>query len=103
MAGYLHPWLSGLHRRRQAAARSVPLDCGCADCWPCYCGEKPPSRCCGDEPPADRWVDAGRAAARHLIDAGYTPILQQQVLCALWRRGGGDRALAQNLYDLASW
>jgi len=24
------------------------------------------------------------------------------VLCALWRRGGGDRALAENLYELAA-
>jgi hypothetical protein len=65
----------------------------CAFVWPCYCR--------GDEPPSDRWVDAGAAAAHHILDvAGCTPILDEDVLCALWCRGGGDRALAQNLYDL---
>ncbi|HYQ36847.1 MAG TPA: hypothetical protein VER10_13375 [Mycobacterium sp.] len=70
-----------------------PLRCGCPNSWPCDCGEAPPS---------DRWVNAGAAAASHLLDIGCTPLLPQKVLCALWRRGGGDRALAENLYELAA-
>ena len=46
-------------------------------------------------------VDAGRDAARHLLEVGHTPILKQDTLQALWRRGGHDRALAQELYELA--
>jgi hypothetical protein len=81
-----------LHRRRDAAGRSVPLACGCRDPWPCRCA---------DPPPSERMVDAGAAAARHLIELGLTPILETAVLRALWRRGGRDRVLAANLYDLA--
>ena len=46
-------------------------------------------------------IDGGRAAALHLLDTGYTPILRPDTLTALWRRGGDDRALAQELYELA--
>lgn len=82
---------SQLRRRRDAAARSVPLACGCRDPWPCRCGEGPPT---------DRMLDAGADAARHLVAAGYTPLLPADVLRALWRRGGHDRAMAQSLYGL---
>ncbi|MGO9251641.1 MAG: hypothetical protein ACLP5J_09635 [Mycobacterium sp.] len=46
-------------------------------------------------------VDAGRDAAAHLLDHGYTPLLDRETLRALHRRGGDDRALAQDLYELA--
>jgi hypothetical protein len=46
-------------------------------------------------------VDAGAAAAAHLLRIGYTPLLELETLRALWRRGGPDRELAQHLYDLA--
>jgi hypothetical protein len=45
-------------------------------------------------------VDAGAAAAAHLLECGHTPLLKTEVLRGLWRRGGPDRALAQNLYVL---
>jgi hypothetical protein len=90
-----HPWLSGLHRRRVAAARSVPLDCGCRDPWLCDCTDNQL-----DRDGFDRWVDAGGAAARHLLERGCTPILETEVLQALSRRGGDDRALAQHLFGL---
>jgi hypothetical protein len=89
-----HPWLSGLHARRVAAARSVPLDCSCRDPWTC-----PENRLGRDG--FDRWVDAGATAARHLLQCGCTPILEPDVLQALWWRGGDERALAQRLYELA--
>lgn len=43
-------------------------------------------------------VDAGRDAARHLLDRGYVPLLELEVLRALYRRDGDDRALAEWLY-----
>jgi len=83
-----------LHRRRQAAYRLPPLRCcWCQDPWPCDCHDAQPS--------SDRWVDAGRDAARLLLERGFTPILGGETLRALWRRGGRDRALAQHLYALA--
>ena len=47
-----------------------------------------------------RWADAGAAAASHLLSHGCVPLLQAQVLEALWQRGGADRRLAQRLYQL---
>lgn len=47
-----------------------------------------------------RWVDAGAAAASHLLALGYVPLLEAEVLEILWRRGGNDRRLAQQLYQL---
>jgi hypothetical protein len=49
---------------------------------------------------SDRWVEAGAAAAAHLLERGYTPLLELEVLRGLWRRGGPDRALAAELYEL---
>ncbi|MDX1880092.1 hypothetical protein SBE55_20015 [Mycolicibacterium sp. 141076] len=80
-----------IRRRRDAAARSQPLDCGCRDPWACDCT---------DPPLTDRWVDASASAARHLLAQGHTPLLEIEVLQALWRRGGHDRRLAQHLHQL---
>jgi len=83
--------LSQHRRRRDAAHRSVPLDCGCRDPWPCDCT---------DPPLSDRMIDAGKAAAEHLLCRGHTPILEIEILQALWRRGGEDRRLAQHIHQL---
>lgn len=77
--------------RRRAARRSVPLDCGCPDPWPCRCSAPPMS---------DNMVDAGRDAALHLLEVGRVPLLEVEVLQALWRRGGTDRELATLLHRL---
>ena len=45
-------------------------------------------------------VDAGAATARHFLDIGFVPLLEPGVLCALHWRGGDDRVLAQQLYQL---
>jgi hypothetical protein len=45
-------------------------------------------------------VDAGAAAARHILGLGYTPILKPDTLRALHARGGDDRELAQRCYEL---
>lgn len=78
-------------RRRLAARRSVPLDCSCRDPWPCRCTDPPLSA---------KMVDAGRDAAEHLLQAGCVPLLETEVLQALWRRGGTDRASAERLVGL---
>lgn len=80
-----------LRRRRHAANRSVPLDCGCRDPWGHRCTEPPLS---------DKRIDAARDAAEHLLEAGLVPLLEIEVLQALWRRGGDDRAFAQRLDNL---
>jgi hypothetical protein len=81
--------VAGLRRRRAASRRVPPLDCGCPDPW-CRCSEPPLS---------ERMIDAGRDAALHLLDAGNVPILEFEVLQALWRRGGADRVLAEQLHQ----
>lgn len=45
-------------------------------------------------------VNAGREAARYLIASGQVPLLKAEVLQALWRRGGDDRAFAERLHAL---
>lgn len=55
------PW----RQRRQASYRLIPLDCGCRDPWPCRCTVPPLS---------DKTVDAGRAAALHVLDQGRVPL-----------------------------
>lgn len=79
-----------LVRRRTAAARSVPLDCGCRDPWRCTCTEPPLSRVV---------VDGWRDSAVHILSAGLLPRLPIEVLRALYRRGGRDRVLAEMLHD----
>lgn len=83
---------SQLGRRRAASRRTVPLECGCSDPWPCSCARPQVS---------ELWVDAGRDAALHILSTtGKTPLLEIEVLRALWRRGGTDRRLAQQLHQL---
>lgn len=69
---------------------------------PCGCIRDPDHdqhRCRG--PISERMVDAGAQAAHHILSHGCTPLLELETLRALWRRGGDDRKLAQELYDLA--
>lgn len=82
-------------RRRLASARRMsPLDCGCRDPWPCRCTEPPLSA---------RAIDGWRDAAMYLLaNSGKTPLLPVEVLQALWRRGGADRALAEELHSLTN-
>jgi hypothetical protein len=49
---------------------------------------------------SERQIDAGRAAAEHLLSQGWVPLLEFEILRALWRRGGHDRALAEELHTL---
>lgn len=79
-------------RRRAAAARSVPLDCGCGcrDPWICRCTQPPLS---------GHVIDGWRDAAEHVLATGQTPLIPLEVRRALWRRGGHDRQLAELLHD----
>ena len=78
-----------MRRRRAAAARSLPLDCGCRDPYPCRCTSPPLS---------DTAVDGWRDAAQHVLATGRIPLLPLEIRRALWRRGGTDRALAEVLH-----
>lgn len=84
-----HRGVAGWKRRREAARRVVSLDCGCPDPWPCRCSLPPLS---------DKMIDAGRAAALHILESGRVPLVKIEVLQALWRRGGPDRVLAEQLH-----
>jgi hypothetical protein len=77
-----------INRRRDAALRLLPLDCGCRDPWPCTCTSPPLSA---------HTIDSFRDAAIHVLGAGCTPLLPIEVMRALWRRGGADAELVQRL------
>jgi hypothetical protein len=49
---------------------------------------------------SEKFIDAGAQAARHLLEIGLTPLLEVDVLHALHKRGGHDRQLARELYEL---
>jgi len=84
---------AGVHgewsRRREAAKRLPPLECGCRDPWPC--------RCHGPTVESDNQIDGWAAAARHLALNGLLPVLPVEAMRALWRRGGDDRALVVSI------
>lgn len=81
---------SQLQRRRGAAKRSVPLDCGCRDPYTCQCTEPPLF---------GRALDAWRDAALHMLEVGNMPLVPLEVRRALWRRGSADRELAELLHE----
>jgi hypothetical protein len=83
---------AGLRRRRQAALRLPPVDCGCVDPWLCRCSRPPLS---------EKMIDAGADAAHHLLEIGFVPFLEPAVLRALHARAGDGRVLAEELYQLA--
>jgi hypothetical protein len=92
-----HEWLPQLRRRRQAADRLPPLRCGHRDPWPCRCNLY------RRHDNSDRWVDAGAAAARHLIECGLPPSFDLETLRAMWRQGHHQVAQqCRDAYGLAS-
>jgi hypothetical protein len=82
-----------LRRRRAASWRCAPLDCGC--------GPDPLGCTCSSPPLSEHMVDAGRDAALHILKTGRVPVLEIEVLRALYRRGGADRELAERLHRLS--
>jgi hypothetical protein len=81
--------VAGLHQRRKASYRLVPLDRGCRDPWVCRCTEPALS-----EDALASWRDA----AEHLLATVGMPVMPLEVRRALYRRGGRDRALAERLH-----
>ncbi len=69
----------------------------------CRCGPDPwLCRCRRTDPPlSDHAVDGWRCAALDLLDVGCPPLVPAEVLRRLHRRGGDDRQLSRELYELA--
>jgi hypothetical protein len=74
--------VAGLHRRREASRRFVPLACGCPDPWPCRCSQPPLS---------DRALEAWADAVAHLGAHGLTAIAPPAVRQALYDLAGSVR------------
>ena len=76
-------------RTRNAWRRRPWLDCGCSGDT-CHCTTPPLS-----DYQLDGWADC----ARYIMDtSGCIPLLPIEVLRALYRRGGDDRVLAEQLH-----
>ena len=83
---------SQLRRRRDAASRMVRL----ADC----CGASDPLRCRCHEPQpplSESAVDAWRAAIQDTLPIGPA-LVPLEVLQRLWRNGGRDQELAEQVW-----
>lgn len=85
-------YLCQLRLRRAASRRMLSLDCGCQDSWTCRCT---------DPPLSVNYLDSWVATCELLLANGCTPMVPIEVLQALWRRGGADRRLAQELHQRA--
>lgn len=72
-------------RRRQAAHRCEPLDCGCRDKWTCRCDDNPE--------PTPQLTEAAITAAEYLQHHGLPPIFSVAQGRALWRAGRRDLAV----------
>lgn len=76
---------SALHRRRAAASRCEPLECGCVDPWTC--------RHHDGNHDTDRQTEAAIAAGDHLLGHRLGPIYNVDQGRALWRAGRRDLAV----------
>lgn len=76
--------LTALDRRRKAAHRCEPLECGCRDSWTCWCHDNPEL--------TDRQIEAAINAAEYLLAHKLPPLLAIPVRRALWRAGRRDLA-----------
>jgi hypothetical protein len=73
----------------------VPLDCGC----PRGPHTDPIGCSCTSPTISEHQLDGWRDAAIHVLTGGQTPMLPIEVRRALWRRGGTDRDLAEQLHQ----
>jgi hypothetical protein len=83
---------SQLQRRREAASRMVRL----RDC----CGARDPltCRCCDTFPPlSDKAIDGWRDAILRTLPIG-PPLVPLEALQRLWKNGGTDRELAEQVW-----
>lgn len=79
-----------LERRRDAAHRSEPLECGCRDPWTCRCR---------DSEPSEHQLDAYQDAAEHLLDLNLLPAPNVVAMRQMWRRGGDTQRLARRIAE----
>lgn len=85
-----------LQRRAMAASRLVGGD-------PLSTSERVTGRADADRPPlTTKQIDGWSAAARFLLSHDLTPLVPAEVLRALHRRGGADRALVELLQKPAT-
>lgn len=86
---------AGGRRRREAALRLPPIGrCGCI---------RDPDldeHRCGARPLTEHQFDGWRATAEHILEGDSVPIVPVEAVRAMWRRGGRDRQLAQQLWEL---
>ena len=88
---------AGGSRRREAALRLPPIG-------PCGCIRDPDldKHRCGVRSLTEHQLDGWRSAAIGIIEGGNAPIVPIEVVRRLWRRGGCDRQLAQQLWELVA-
>lgn len=87
-----HTAIPGHQRWRNSVRRMPLLDCGCRAA--CHCTVPPLS---------DNQIDGWADCARYIRDtSGCIPLLPIEVLRALYRRGGEDRVLAEQLHAAAA-
>jgi hypothetical protein len=84
--------LSQLRRRREAALRSMPLNCGCRDPWTCRCRDDRAEF-------TERHVDGYVSAVLHLLDKGLMPAPNLPAMRLMYRRGGRDRRIASEIAE----
>lgn len=73
---------AGLHRRRHAAARCVPLDDGHRDPW----------RPWRPEQHSAKQIEGAVDAAYHLLGADLLPLFDVETLRGMWKAGHRDLA-----------
>jgi len=78
-----------LQRQRRAWRRKPRLECGCSE--PCRCDYR--------NNPSEKRVDGYRDTIEHLAEHGLGAAALSPELRALWRRGGSDRQLAEQIND----
>jgi hypothetical protein len=80
-------------RRRDAAYRLPPLDCGC--------GTRDPIACrCNPLPVTERYVDGYRDAVEHLLALNLTPAPNLPAMRVMGRRDERDQRLVRHLAEL---
>jgi hypothetical protein len=84
-------------QRRHAAAKRIPGTDPLSPAERPLGREREHPRSNVDPPLTSHQLDSWAIVARHVLDAGYMPLVPLDVRRSLWRRGGTDRRLAELL------